>query len=932
MKRTVLILIATTGIALTLALPVQGQTTGRLRGTVVDLDGLAMPAVTVTVKSSVLMGGSRIAVTGDTGAYRFTALPPGIYSATADLEGFQSSSHEGVTVGINTTADVDFVLYPAEFSEEMTVTGEAPLVDVTGSSVSTNFTSKFIQDLPTNRAYYSLMAVAPGVAIGFDDAAGHLNAFGSDMGSNAWYTDGIEVSSPEAGSNWMWLNFDTVEEIQVMGVGAPAEFGNMRGAALNVVTKSGSNELKGLLNAYWFDNSLVDSDINFDESEFSEFEQVHPFWDVSATLGGAIKRDCLWFFVGYEYFQDGAAYPGQDPAASALQSMNTYDLKLSAQLNQQNLLDFRGGLRNDEWPYPPDEFTTLSAAPVWLGDGALWALNYQSIFSDRTFLEARYSGWKAGADLISQTRSTDPALIDYAPPDGGPTRYAGGLWWPFLNETSSDQATATISHFADDLLAGDHDFKFGVQISRGDTISRVSPSAAGVYYAHYYNEPDHSYYKVEGSPYYYGNEQENWGVFVDDSWAVSDRLTMNLGLRFDHAKGIIPSYPILDTGRQTTGTSAPGLDPAFTWNNWSPRVGFAYNLGAARNTVIRGAFGVYYEGVIGGAFNGPPPYTPTMFYSTGPSWSGPWDFQGIWFSDNLTSAVDPDLRAPRTLQYSFGFEREFKGVYSFGAMIVYKDSKDAIGWEILDDGVYETFDWTDPFNDHTYTLLNPIEFPTIRKGNGPGFTVEGQLDRYWAEYTGLVLTFNRRLSDWWGLQASYTYSESKGLSVEPMLPWGQRGTLFNSKVGSHPNQWLNLADGQQQLGDRPHMFRVQATWLLPWNLHASTMINLQSGRPFTRQAREFSYNTISFDQTNFIAAPAGGPRRFDFQRLIDFNIGKRWQLQGRFILKTDLQIFNLLNNTAVDRWADQVLNEGDEFIPSLWVRPRRLMLRLGLEY
>jgi hypothetical protein len=277
-----------------------------------------------------------------------------------------------------------------------------------------------------------------------------------------------------------------------------------------------------------------------------------------------------------------------------------------------------------------------------------------------------------------------------------------------------------------------------------------------------------------------------------------------------------------------------------------------------------------------------------------------------------------------------GFEREFKSVYSFGAMVIYKDSTDGIGWEILDDGVYEPFEWTDPFNDRSYTLLNPIEFPTIRKGNGPGFTVEGQLDQYWSEYKGLVLTFNRRFAGWWGLQASYTYSESKGLSSWPLL-WFQWGVLYGTKAGSHPNQWLNLADGQLQLADQPHMFRVLANWQLPWNLHASTVIKLQSGRPYTRQARA-DYQVISGQQSNFIAANAGGPRRHDSQNLVDFSIGKRWRLPGRFTLKTDLQFLNLLNSTAVQRWADQVLNEGDEYVPSSWVKPRRLMLRIGLEY
>ena len=228
-------------------------------------------------------------------------------------------------------------------------------------------------------------------------------------------------------------------------------------------------------------------------------------------------------------------------------------------------------------------------------------------------------------------------------------------------------------------------------------------------------------------------------------------------------------------------------------------------------------------------------------------------------------------------------------------------------------------------------MLDPVVFPhDSQRVMGRDSRWRADLDDYWAEYKGLVLTFNRRFADWWGLQASYTYSDSSGLSSWALAST-QWGLGLNSKNGSHPNQWLNLADGQQQMTDRPHMFRVQANWMLPWDLHASTVVNLQNGRPFTRQARVF-YNNISYGQTNFIAAQAGGPRRFDFQNLIDFSIGKRWRLPGNFTLKTDLQFFNLLNSTAVDRFVSTVLNEGDEFVPSMWVKPRRLMLRIGLEY
>ena len=110
-----------------------------------------------------------------------------------------------------------------------------------------------------------------------------------------------------------------------------------------------------------------------------------------------------------------------------------------------------------------------------------------------------------------------------------------------------------------------------------------------------------------------------------------------------------------------------------------------------------------------------------------------------------------------------------------------------------------------------------------------------------------------------------------------------------------------------------------------------TVINLQDGFPISRTA-EADYNVISYDQSEFTVEPAGAPGRLDFQTLIDFSIGKRWQLPGRFTLKTDLQFLNLLNSTAVDTFQTYVLNEGDDFVPNSWVKPRRLMLRIGLEY
>jgi outer membrane receptor protein involved in Fe transport len=761
-------------------------------------------------------------------------------------------------------------------------------------------------------------------------------AGGSNVQSNNWYIDGIETTAPETGTAWIYVNPDDIQEIQVMHIGAPAEYGNMLGATFNVVTKSGSNQFSGGVNAYWIDDSLVDSNINFD-SEFPEYH-VNEFTDISAVLGGPFVKDRLWFFASYEYYRFSQAMPGSDPdpALNPPWYSDRYALKLSWRLNDSNLVDAKGGYV--DWGYPPtaSEYFTQSANAGEKGDDKSWGINYQSIFSDTTFLEARYTGFDVYDYNLSETGSTEAAYIDYAPPGGGPTLYFGGLWYPWTYDTTLDQASIAITHFADDWVAGDHDFKFGIQASHGTAKTKGSVSATGAYYTHYeYVEPYYYYgylyggpyyYKVEGLPYYYGNEQKAAGAFVDDSWRISDRLTLNLGLRYDYHRGIIPSYPRLNPDGTPSSETIPGADPVFTWSNISPRLGFAWDVGGNNKTVIRGSFGVYYDGNVGGNWNAPPIDFPGLFAFWGPSWDGPWSDEPWWdwFPGGEVN-VDPDLKAPQTLQYSIGFEHAIGNNYSIGVTGLYKDTKNLVGWEIMDDGVYEEVPWTDPFTGDEYILRDPIVYPTVRKGNVPGDVVDPDADEYWQEYWAFILTFERRFSDFWSMQANYTYSKSTGLIAAYMSQW-QSNPLYGGTLGSDPNSFLN-ANGQRLQGDRPHMFRVQANFQLPWQMRLNTMINLQSGRPY---ARRMLLPTVGNPEA--VIAAAGDPGRHDFQYLWDLGWGKRFDLGGNVAIQVDLQLLNVLNSTPTDWMVTTLLAEGDEFVPEWWVKPRRLQLHLGIEF
>jgi hypothetical protein len=192
----------------------------------------------------------------------------------------------------------------------------------------------------------------------------------------------------------------------------------------------------------------------------------------------------------------------------------------------------------------------------------------------------------------------------------------------------------------------------------------------------------------------------------------------------------------------------------------------------------------------------------------------------------------------------------------------------------------------------------------------------------------VLLTFNRRFTDWWGLRANYTYSKSNGL-IPVMLSQRQFNPPYGFVAdGSDPNNFINAEDQRLQ-GDRPHMFRVQANFELPWNMHANTNINLQSGRPYSRQIRVFD---LGQGNSTVIMEPASDSQRHPFQSLVDFSFGKRFNLPGNGVFKATIQFFNLFNNDATD-WFDTLeIQEGDVFVPNYWVLPRRIMLRLGVEY
>jgi outer membrane receptor protein involved in Fe transport len=911
-------------IGLLTAAPVLAQTTGGIRGKVVDAEGAAVPGATVRVTGD-LIRGDRAMISGENGAFLFSSIPPGVYTVSAVLEGLGSTTVESVSVSIAGTTSVDIVLERERFEEVVEVTGERPIVDVTSSAVGSSLTADFVEDLPTNRYYQDLIAMAPGVSEmekTTNASSLYVSVFGSSQSSNIYNIDGLDTTSQDMGSAWWYTNPDIIAELQVLGIGAPAEYGSMSGAAINIVTKSGTNQHKGRFSWYWQGPGMMDTNVKlegFDGKEYGH-ERVE-YHNITLTAGGPLIRDRLWYFGAIEYNTDTMSTPGVDPDLVGPFDWERYDLKLTAALSQSTTLELKGHREDYDWNYEGDPYLTLSRWYREPGDITYWGALLQSVLSDRTFFEAHYAGWVSNDFGRSQTGSTEPWYQDYTVT---PSVGSGSIWYPYDYEVGRDQLDAKLSTYTDEFIAGDHDFKFGVAYSQGSAETFAFPCFGGEckWKYQYYYYP--YYYTYTRQPFLYGSENDTLSAFVDDSWQVTDNLTLNIGVRYDKNTGDIPAYPVLDNDANETGEMWPGVDNVVDWQTWSPRVGLAYQVAQGKG-VLRASYGKYYDGNVTGNWNDTPPGKPTAYYSWGYYYDGPfYVYDTIEPGD--VAGVDPDLRPPETDQFALGYQHQVGQNASIGFQAIYKETKNLIGFEILDDGLYDMVPFTDPVSGQEYQLASIIDKPTTRKGNrpGPGSLAPPGAD-YWQDYSGIFLMFNKRYSNGWSMQASYGYSESKGRA--PRMFSQYQGRVFWGEIeGSDPNHHINAEQLQQ--GDRSHIVQAQGNFDLPWKLDASARLAWMVGRAYNRQTQ---VSGLEQGRTTVIMEPANDDLRLPSRFLLDFTLGRAFPLGAGTEIRFDLQFFNIFNEDAWDRWEDTEYERG-VFVPDVYAIPRRVMLRLAFDW
>jgi len=909
------------------------RTTGDIIGTVKDDTGAILPGVVVSV-SGPNIAGAQTGVTSGRGVYRIGNLPPGTYNVAYSLTGFKTLTSRGVRVMVGSTIEENVALGVTQRTEQVEVVAEGAVVDTTSTEVGMTFGNEWVKAAPTRRyGFYDLVAHAPGSVKGGDGNTieRQTMVFGGSLDENSFQLDGVNVTDNFFNEGFAEPNPDAIEEVEVLSLGAPAEYGNLMGAVYNIVTKQGTNAYHGDATYFYQSDGLTGNNtesVKLPNGDFFDACSDDPtkrcpwtlgdYWEISAQLGGPIVNDKLWFFGSYGHQRDKHTFRGvnpQGPFSAVNIEKDRYFLKLNWQISPSHRLV--GTFARDR--SPQDQGVTFNAAPstAWTRTQTVPTpgLAYTATLSSKTTLDVRYSGFYGNVTALPTDPDaplSQPRIFDF---DSGLLTGGPPFWYDY--DVKRTTVTAKVSHHADDFLSGDHDFRFGVQYND-----------AGVTGIYGYNDLVLTY-TYGGKPYSYGYERQvftysgdarNIGAFVDDSFRVNERLTLSLGLRYDHSRAFSPASEGFDESRNPTGEAFPRVDH-YTWSNFSPRVGLNWKLTSDGKTVLKVHAGRYHPQITTGEFaNVVGPSIKPSYLGFGYNFAtGTFEDLSL-FSSNENLSVDPDYRASRTDQFLVGFERQlFKNV---GLQLSYvrKWGRDFPGWEETA-GTYEQISVVDDTGkDPTGATIN-----VFRLTSDPGerkFRITNS-DRVFTNVHAVSATLSKRMARWYA-NASATWLRAEGLLGRTSLNSTilQSGTLAFSSFGHNPNDYVNAAGRLN--GDVGWQFKLQLVWELPAGFVFSTSADHREGaHRFRTRNLPASLTGISSPVT---LSPRGTFGRLPSFTMIDARLQKDFKLGARRRLSVFVDALNLNNEDANQAVQGTGVFSSVYQYPSFFAAPRRFML------
>ncbi|MGH9199877.1 MAG: carboxypeptidase regulatory-like domain-containing protein, partial [Vicinamibacterales bacterium] len=685
----------------------QSQSTGAFAGVVRDTTGAVLPGVTVTATSPALLG-AQTTVSSETGNYRFPAVPPGTYSITYELTGFNSVRRDGIIITLGFTANVNVELALATLQETVTVTGESPVIDTSATRVVQNFKLDQLQSIPNGRDMWSLLAVTPAVQMSRIDVGG--NRAGTQTGYAAYgfsgqvrvLIEGINTTEGTGGAGF-YFDYSSLEEVFLGTSGQSAEMPNP-GVQSQFIAKSGGNQFNGEYYLDWYNNSLQGTNIPDSYTLPTAFNnspirpgsnEIDRYYDTAINVGGPIKRDKLWWFGTYRTQFNAVAQPNFNFDSTFNTKLWNAVGKATYQANQNNKFIgyYQWGQKIQPNRLPFGTSIYNSAGPTFRQDSGSWVWKdeWNGTLSDKMYIEARVGDFGYYFPTIANSDE------NYFFRDSG-TLEILGAHRKWQSDRDRKQVTGAATYFLD-TAGSSHTIKFGGELLKEQQWVGFLQGVGGNI-EHVYNNgrSNQVIFRIptatdagalglgQSGALTSRTALDVASIFANDTWTAG-RLTVAGGIRYDRYHGWLPEQ------QQLAGTVGPTVVAAetfpehhlYTWNSLAPRIGVTFDLNGDGKMVIKGNYGFFWHnpGVGVGESANPNTSAKQQTYQwndiNGDRRWQPGE-QGNLLSAALQGAIqlDPDIKAPYTHEGSVWLERQIAESVGLRAGFVYKTEDDLI--------------------------------------------------------------------------------------------------------------------------------------------------------------------------------------------------------------------------------------------------------------
>ncbi|MGH9347338.1 MAG: carboxypeptidase regulatory-like domain-containing protein [Vicinamibacterales bacterium] len=891
------------------------SSTGSISGQVVDDSGGVLPGVTVAATSPAQMG-TLTAVTNEEGMYRFPSVPPGEYKIQFELAGFTTLVRDAIRVTLGFNSAVNVRLGVATLQETVTVTGESPVVDTTATRIQTNYDQERLASIPNARDMWSLLATTPSVTLNRVDVGGNTAgtqttyfAYGYS-GQNRPLIEGINTTEGTAAAGF-YLDYGSFEEVFIGAAGNSAEMPNP-GVLTQFVSKGGGNNFSVSL-YYDYENEKIQGR-NLEPAQTipntsirRDGNRLSGYRNLNLGVGGPILRDKVWFFGAYLNQENKVAAP---PSGSFLDGtifrtkLFNYTGKVTYQMNQHNKVYGYIQHGTKQQPNRTDSSnrlgppvhitgasTVLQDSPSWVYKGEWNGTVGQNAFAE---LRAGQFGYNFGlgsntTDVRYESENTNQIL-------------GGGRDWELRRRRN--QYTGSLSYFNDNFAGGSHNLKVG-----GEYLDEKGETLWNSYYRdnviHFVNGPlTGPLSATTPVAVRLANNSDSWSalattsLFVTDTWTI-DKLTLNLGARVDRYRVWLPEQSVPVSRFNPTAVTLAEVSEVVLFNHIVPRLGAIYDLQGDGKTVLKANWGRFYfnpgvnlaDSVNPNTGNQYSDYTWNDLNGDRVYQAGEEGVQGqnFRFTGRAGAAIDPDLENAYTNEASLFVEREV--MRDLGVRVGYVWKKDNNGWQqTVPNRPFSAYNIPVTMTEATtgqsfqvFNLDNPAGRPVTQ------FTTN--IDGYEGTYRTLELSSNKRYSDRWSMNASFSYTWTEEYNR----------TYFNNVFATAVSNFALF--GPFPTNPNEHTFNEFTNWNAKfsgtidagWGLRVTPVLKSQSGAPYGRVvALPLNYGTQLF-----LAEPIG-TRRQETITVVDFRVEKRLRLADRARLGLFFDLFNVMNaNTAI---------------------------------